>query len=168
MRTGATRRRCGGSSTSRAGSRRCRWAVLTARRLGEPAAAAGLLDEMGALDGALRLAPAPLSEAATAVLAGETLGSAGDARFARACREVTGGNPFLLGELLGELAAQGVVPSEERVLTLRPERVVSDVTRRLGRLSPAAVELARAVAVLAGDADLRHAVALAGSAAVGG
>ena len=137
-------------------------AVLTARRLGEPAAAAGLLDEMGALDGALRLAPAPLSEAATAVLAGETLGSAGDARFARACREVTGGNPFLLGELLGELAAEGVVPSEERVLTLRPERVVSDVTRRLGRLSPAAVELARAVAVLAGDADLRHAVALAG------
>jgi DNA-binding CsgD family transcriptional regulator/tetratricopeptide (TPR) repeat protein len=137
-------------------------AVLSARRLGEPTAAGGLLDELGAVDGALRLAPAPLSEAATAVLAGETFGTAGGAGFVRACREVTGGNPFLLGELLGELAAEGAAPSEERVLTLRPERVVSDVTRRLGRLSPAAVELARAVAVLDGDAELRHAVALAG------
>ena len=36
---------------------------------------AGLLDELGALDGALRLTPAPLSEAATAVLAGETFGA---------------------------------------------------------------------------------------------
>ena len=110
--------------------------MLIARRLGEPTAAAGLLDELGALDGALRLAPAPLSEAATAVLAGETFGAAGDAAFVRACREVTGGNPFLLGELLGELAAEGAEPSAERVLTLRPERVVSDVTRRLGGCRP--------------------------------
>jgi tetratricopeptide (TPR) repeat protein len=139
--------------------------VLAAHRVGEPSARAGVLGELGALEGALRLAPSPLSEAATAVLAGETFGRVGDPGFVRACREVTGGNPFLLGELLGELAAEGATPSEDseaRVRTLRPEKVVSDVTRRLARLSPAAVELARAVALLDGVAQLRHAVALAG------
>ena len=136
--------------------------MLTARRLGEPSAAAGLLDELGALDGALRLAPAPLSEAATAVLAGETFGGSRRRALRRACREVTGGNPFLLGELLGELAAEGAVPSEERVLTLRPERVVVRRHAPARAPVPAAVELARAVAVLDGDAELRHAVALAG------
>ena len=139
--------------------------VLAAHRVGEPSARAALLGELGALDGALRLAPSPLSEAATRVLAGETFGRAGAPGFVRACREVTGGNPFLLGELLGELAAEGTAPSEAaepRVRTLQPEKVVSDVTRRLGRLSAAAVELARAVALLDGEAELRHAVALAG------
>jgi DNA-binding CsgD family transcriptional regulator/tetratricopeptide (TPR) repeat protein len=139
--------------------------VLAAQRTGEPSDRADLLGELGALHGAQRLAPSPLSEAATRVLAGETFGHAGDPGFVRACREVTGGNPFLLGELLGELAAEGTAPSEdaeERVRTLQPEKVVSDVTRRLGRLSAAAVELARAVALLDGEAELRHAVALAG------
>jgi hypothetical protein len=138
--------------------------VLVARRVGEPSAARALHDELAAIPGATLLAPAPLSQAATALLAAEVLGEAADPRFARAC-EVTGGNPFFLGELLGELAAEGAAPSEEieaRVRTLRPEGVVAEVTRRLSRLSPAARELARAVAVLDGEAELRHAVALAG------
>lgn len=139
--------------------------VLVARRVGEPSAARALHDELAAIPGATLLTPAPLSQAATALLAAEVLGEAADPRFARACREVTGGNPFFLGELLGELAAEGAAPSEEieaRVRTLRPEGVVAEVTRRLSRLSPAARELARAVAVLDGEAELRHAVALAG------
>ena len=95
-------------------------AVLVARRMGEPSSAAALLDELAALDRVVRLAPSPLSERATAVLAGETFGREGEAGFVRACHEVTGGNPFLLGELLGALAAEGAAPledAEQRVLT---------------------------------------------------
>ena len=63
------------------------------------------------------------------------------------------------------LAAERARPSadaERRVRTLPPAAVVAEVTRRLRRLSPPAVELARAVAILDGEAELRHAVALAG------
>jgi predicted ATPase len=55
--------------------------VLVARRVGEPSPRSGLLDELNALDGTLRLAPSPLSEEATAVLAGETFGRVGDPRL---------------------------------------------------------------------------------------
>ena len=136
--------------------------VLVARRIGEPASSHVPLDELGAIRDASMLVPAPLSEAATAVLAREALGTAADPGFARVCHEVTGGNPFFLGEVLSELATRGSDLSSERVRDLRPEKVVADVTRRLSRLSPEAVELARAVAVLDGDAELRHAVGLAG------
>jgi DNA-binding CsgD family transcriptional regulator len=49
----------------------------------------------------------------------------------------------------------------DRVRALRPPTVVADVARRLSRLSPEAVALARALAVLDGEAELRHVVALA-------
>jgi hypothetical protein len=80
-----------------------------------------------------------LSEDATAVLAGEALRWTGDRGFVRACRDVTGGNPILFGELLGTLAADGAgasVDAKRRVRTLQPERVVAEVARRLGRLWP--------------------------------
>ena len=139
--------------------------VVAARRLGEPSAHEALLDELAAVRGAQRLEPAPLSAAAARVLAEEAFSRPAESGFVTACREATGGNPFLLGELLGDLAAEGARPSsdaERRVRTLTPAAVVADVTRRLRRLSPPAVELARAVAILEGEAELRHAVALAG------
>ena len=101
-------------------------AVLTARRLGEPTAAGGLLDELGALDGALgsrrrrsaRRRP-PCSRARRSARPGRAL----RARLPRG----DGRHPFLLGELLGELAAEGAAPSGGARADAAAERVVSDV-----------------------------------------
>src|SRR3954453_7769158 len=58
-----------------------------------------------------RLQPPPLSQAAIAALVSARLGVEADARFVRACQEVTGGNPFRVGELLAEAAVRGIEPS---------------------------------------------------------
>src|SRR4051794_24160176 len=57
------------------------------------------------------LRPAPLTETAVGALVSDRLGGQADERFVRACLDVTGGNPFLLGELLGEAAARGLAPT---------------------------------------------------------
>src|SRR5690348_5325441 len=53
------------------------------------------------------LRPAPLSACATTAVVCQRLPKAADA-FNAACYRATGGNAFLLGELLGELADDGV------------------------------------------------------------
>jgi DNA-binding CsgD family transcriptional regulator len=110
------------------------------------------------------LHPRPLSSAAIADLGAARLGTAVDPDFAAACRVVTGGNPFLLSELLGELAAERVEPiaaSAPRVEGIGPEAVGRVVLGDLARLSPAATPLARATAVLE-TAQLEDAASLAG------
>ena len=57
----------------------------------------------------LRLSP--LTQAAIGALVAARLSDEPDERFVRACLEVTGGNPFLVGELLDELAARGIDPT---------------------------------------------------------
>jgi DNA-binding CsgD family transcriptional regulator len=139
-------------------------AMLVTRRLGEPSPRDSLLDELRAVRGAVLLAPLPLSEQATAALTLELVGMAPEASFSRSCHESSGGNPFLLGELLRSLVAEGIAPTDaaaERVRRLGPASVVSNVLLRLGRLSPDAFRLAEAVAVLDGDAQLRRASQLA-------
>src|SRR5215216_6056784 len=62
-----------------------------------------LVDRLAA-DRAVRvLHPAELSEHAVAQMAAGALGEPPGAGFVRACRRATGGNPFLVGELLAEL-----------------------------------------------------------------
>jgi DNA-binding CsgD family transcriptional regulator/tetratricopeptide (TPR) repeat protein len=110
-----------------------------------------------------KLRPRPLSAVAVAELASEGLGAAVEPSFAGACREVTGGNPFLLGELLAELAAERIDPvatAAPRVLAIGPEGVGRVVLADLARLGPAAPPLARATAVLE-EARLEDAAALA-------
>ncbi len=110
------------------------------------------------------LRPEALSEAATAQVVGGWLGEAVSARFARACHRATGGNPFLLGELLRALLADGIVPddtSTARVEQIAPRTISRATLARLRRLGPAANALAFAVAVLGSKAELRHAAALA-------
>ena len=67
--------------------------VVAARRLGEPSAHEGLLDELAAVRGAQRLEPAPLSAAAAGVLAEEAFSMPAAPGFVRACREVDGRQP---------------------------------------------------------------------------
>src|SRR5437588_5064589 len=79
----------------------------------EPGSDRRLIDALATDTAALVLRPAPLSERAVAELVAATLGDTPDARFSDACQHATGGNPFLLRELLRELAAEGVSPSAE-------------------------------------------------------
>jgi DNA-binding CsgD family transcriptional regulator len=154
-----------------------RWLALLARsldelrigavcavRAGEPAAAPELLAELlaGAPEPPVR--PRALGPAATEALVRERLPAA-SARFANACHAVTGGNPFLLGSLLGHLVAERVEPTEEvgaRLSTFGPEQVARTVERQLSRLPDGATALARAFAVLGRGAPLRLARDLAG------
>jgi hypothetical protein len=88
-----------------------------------------------------------------------------DVRFVRACLHASGGNPFLLGELLAELDAEGANGSEgdaARVAAVAPEAIVRWVSARLASLGDRALELAFAYAVLGRDASLSDAAVLAG------
>ncbi len=53
------------------------------------------------------LRPRPLGESAVASLVRASLGDEASAQLCRACAEATGGNPFLLSELLGEFRRDG-------------------------------------------------------------
>jgi DNA-binding CsgD family transcriptional regulator len=113
---------------------------------------------------ALVVRPAPLSDRAVTAMIERELGDSPDARFCDACLEATGGNPFLLNELLRELAADGVAPKAAEVPNVRqlaPPTVARAVLLRLARLGEDASALARAVAVLGDGAPLRRACALA-------
>jgi DNA-binding CsgD family transcriptional regulator len=87
-----------------------------------------------------------------------------DGDFAVACHGATGGNPFLLRELLRQLSAEAVAPTAASVAVVRqlaPPTVARAVLLRLARLGDAASALARAVAVLGDGTALRRACALA-------
>jgi hypothetical protein len=76
----------------------------------------------------------------------------------------TAGDPFLLSELIYDLAADGISPiaAEAAGVTQRvPGKVQRAVLARLGRLDESAVRLARAVAVLGEGTELRLAAAFA-------
>lgn len=105
----------------------------------------------------------PLSDTAVAALVTDRLGPA-EPGFLRACHHATGGNPFLVGELVAGLHRRGVAPRDHdiaEVTELGPHSVARAVLRRVQRLSPDAAALARAVAVLGTDVALRHAASLA-------
>ncbi len=133
-------------------------------RPAEPGAPRELLEAIRALAEAETLSLRPLSDEGTATMVQRVLGTAGDAAFHAACHEAARGNPFLLGELLRGLAAEGAEPDSryaERARRLAPSSIRSAVLGRLGTMAPEALELARMVAVLGKDAELRHAAELA-------
>src|SRR5204862_5899905 len=108
--------------------------------------------------------PAALSEAAVADVASQVLATDPDPSFAAACLAVTGGNPFLLRELLNELAETGVAPTAAAAATvarLSSEAVSRSAMTRLRRLSEACRELAEAVLTLGDGVDLERAAHLA-------
>jgi tetratricopeptide (TPR) repeat protein len=123
-----------------------------------------LLADLLAVSGVQVLCPGPLSEPAVAQLVGEGLGTRPDPVFVAACATVSGGNPFVLHELIFDLAADDVAPVATQAAGLVdrvPDQVERVVLARLGRLDQAAVRLAQAVAVLGEGSGLRLAAALA-------
>ena len=155
-----------------------RWLIYLARRLaGVPLALvlttrsseAGpvqeLLDELLLIPEVAVVQPGGLSEPAIAMLAAQRLAAEPDPSFVSACRQATGGNPFLLVELLGEFARRGMAPSRDSAglaSQLSSQGVGRAVRARLRRLPPGCTALARAVAVLGDPAEPSLAAQLAG------
>jgi predicted ATPase len=128
---------------------------------------AGQHEENSALSGLLAdpsvqlLLPAPLTGLAVAHL----LGHENEDLFSRACHDATGGNPFLLDQLIEALREQGVpftAANAGRVETVAPAQVARATRARLARLEPQAAMLARSLAVLGDHAPLDLASELAG------
>ena len=141
-----------------------RVAVVAATRTGEPGAPAAILTELAAAASQRLLRLSALSpEAVTELVRGRHPDADDD--FCRACATATAGNPFLLGDLLDAVADEGLAPvaaTAERLADLDASTLARRTLVRLEQLGPGAADLARAVAVLGDDAELRHAAALAG------
>lgn len=139
--------------------------VLFTVRTGEHQAPA--LQSLSVHAGRDRMALRELSPAASAQLTRATLGGEAADDFCTACHRATNGNPFILRELLEELRREGVTPSRDRadeIATVTPDGVTRTVLLRLSLLSPAARELAVAVAVGGGELALDEGAAIAGLA----
>ena len=111
--------------------------------------------------GSQLLLPAALSELAVARL----IGNEAEDAFSRACHDATGGNPFLLDQLLRALREQGVpfTPANAGLVeTTAPPQVARATRARLARLEPEAAALARSLAVLGDHAAFDLASELAG------
>ncbi len=99
--------------------------------------------------------PGPLSTEGAGARIQALLGSS-DPAFAAACHHATGGNPFLLEQLVSEIRAEGIEPtaaSADRVASLGPDTVRASVLLRLERLPSAGGPVARALAIL-GEHDV--------------
>jgi DNA-binding CsgD family transcriptional regulator len=137
--------------------------MVCATRPDEPGADQALLDALAAASGQV-VRPSPLSPEATGALVRARIPGAVD-DFATACHTATGGNPFLLGELVSEVAAEqlgGSVADAGRVLEFGSERVGRAIRRRLRALDEDATNVARAVAVLGPPVSLDDVLGLTG------
>lgn len=142
--------------------------LVVAVRTGEPGAHESLLNELRLESGAEAIAPRPLTEKSVSEMVDEELGQPPSAQFAAACCRASGGNPFLIVELLRALAAEDVAPSDEnadRLVEVAAAGVARSILIRLSRLGEFAVGAARAVAILEPNAEPEHVAALAGLSA---
>ena len=117
------------------------------------------------LDATEVLHPLPLSRAAIDELIVAELGSSPSGVFSAACGEVTGGNPFLLTEVLRALRTRSIGPDDEaagELASLGTEPVARSVRSRLEAFGAEATSLGTAIAVLGGAPQLRHAATMAG------
>ncbi|MCO6006908.1 AAA family ATPase [Actinoallomurus purpureus] len=133
--------------------------VATARTTGR-----SWLDRLAAHPNGVAVTPGALSDRAVGLFVEHRFPGA-HPNFSRACARATGGNPFLLVELLQSLEADGVAPtraSADAIAGIVPHAVLRSVLARLSRLPDEARRLARAVAVLRDDVPLTRAAALAG------
>jgi DNA-binding NarL/FixJ family response regulator len=139
--------------------------VAVAMRRHEPGSEQRLLAALNEDPSALVLSPAPLSVAAVRRVVIERFASDPADEFVAACHAATGGNPFLLRELLTALLSDRLAPTADgasRVQQIGPQTVSRVVLARVSRVGDGAIRLAKAVSVLGGRGELRHAAAIAG------
>ncbi|MEV6005952.1 LuxR family transcriptional regulator [Streptomyces sp. NPDC051976] len=139
-----------------------RIAVLLTLCPGEPCADPAVLDEL-LVDSAVELRPAALGAQEAAVLVERCLGAAPDPAFTAALLRVTGGSPLAVTELAAALRDAAVPPTADVTDVLDEiavPRLAAAVHARLRRVSPHALAVARAVAVLGAEADPDRVAAL--------
>jgi DNA-binding CsgD family transcriptional regulator/tetratricopeptide (TPR) repeat protein len=138
--------------------------LMLAARPAEPGADPALLAELVADPATDVIRPRELSQAAVAELVRQGLVAEAEEEFCSACHGASGGNPFMLRELLVELAAvgsRGSAAEAGQVRGIAPPTIQRAVLVRLARLPDSASRLARAVAVLGDDVTLPDAAELA-------
>ncbi len=139
-------------------------ALVIAARTGEPGTAEAELRSLATATRAIQ--PQPLSAASCETMLAEGLSSDIEPGFATACAEASGGNPFLLTELVAEISAEGIAPTDssaERIREIKPTTVARAVLLRLMRFPVETVQVARAVAILGSRASMADTAALAQS-----
>ncbi|MBE2316548.1 AAA family ATPase [Solirubrobacter sp. CPCC 204708] len=124
-------------------------------RPAEPGAEQALIDGLATAPATRVLRPQALSASAVKAFVHERLDA--EPAFVEACFETTRGNPLLLAELLRATAFEGRADEADRVRTTVPRTIAA----RLRSLSPAALAVARATAVLGDATSLRRVAALA-------
>ncbi len=132
-------------------------------RVGEPDAHDELIDELRreARRGWLR--PRPLGAESVAELVARELGDVPADGVADACLTASAGNPFLVGEMLRAISANGGAPiGGDLADSVAAAGAAQSILLRLVRLGDDALCTARAVAVLEPNADPRPVAALAG------
>ena len=138
-------------------------ALLIATRPVASPAGSPVLSALVAVDDVLLIRPDPLSTHAVAELTRLALGVEPTPEFVESCADATGGNAFLLTELLRALARDGTPPSTtvaEQIDKTAAEAVGDRITGWLGSLPESGIAVVRSLAVL-GEAELpllaRHA-----------
>lgn len=138
--------------------------AVTAGPLGN-GPAAGPASAIGHLHVTTVLRLAPLTHDATRKLLVNAIGAEPEKQLVADCHRSTGGNPFLLNELVAELVttdAKGGRLDPAAFSRVAPRVVYRTVLRWLGRLSPAGVALAEAASVLSDPLDQWQAAAMVG------
>lgn len=140
-------------------------ALLAGVRSDDPGSKADTLTPVFIEAGATMLRPRALSEAAVGkILADAFPGQEIPAGLIAAFAKASSGNPFFLRELTTELAAshrEVSAISPDQVFDTGPLAVRRSLLMRLGALGDDSRKLAQALAVLGGEGELRHAVAIA-------
>ncbi len=136
--------------------------VIAAQRPEAPIAAIRLHSAIAG-DGFKQLDLQPLTSAAIAELASKEFGRIAELGFVQVCHRATGGNPFLLHELLRTAASDGIEPVDSNATEIHHlglSQVARSILVRLTALGENALRVATAAAVLDAHADVRHVAAL--------
>lgn len=139
-------------------------ALIVAMRPGEPDADTRGLAAIRLAAGPSRLRLRAFSSSGVETVVRTEFPDADDA-FCAACARITGGNPFLLMELLEQVGADDLPPDQntaDRLENLAPNAVLDAVVARLGAMPTEVRSVAAAVAILGDGAALRHVAALSG------
>jgi DNA-binding CsgD family transcriptional regulator len=138
--------------------------IIAAWRRGEPGVRAGRLQALAGKPETFFLTPSPLSPAGIRELLRRATGTQPHDDAVKAVHAQTGGQPFLVTELVAGLQLRAVPVGPrcgEAIAAVTPESVRRKVVARLGRHPETVQQFARTAAVL-GDASLAQATALAG------
>ncbi|MFI7403437.1 AAA family ATPase [Streptomyces sp. NPDC049541] len=140
--------------------------LMLAVRPEDPGAQGLLFTELVAGPETEVVRPEPFKLDAVRTLVQEAFAAAPiDPEVVHGCWTTTGGNPFLLTQLIGALRARGAQPTSaavEQVGEMGLETVSRWINLRLAGLPPSAAALAAAVAVLGDGAEAVQAARLAG------